>query len=165
VTFLRPGRDARSRQEQYLERLDEVLAVVDPALEPMFARLDKVTEIDVQLADNAMLGWRTETAEIGSPNVLETLNRGYTAEGPDRDIGWSLTGGIAMELLDTGVLRILGVHAVTRLKANGYRKVFNVREHVEVMSPRAIEIAALVARRTAADVERALVAWSESLAE
>lgn len=87
--FLRPGHDARSRTEEYLKRIDDVLAVVEPAIQPMYDRLDMLATIETQLAISALLGWRTETAEIDNPGVLETLDRGYTAEGPDRGYGWS----------------------------------------------------------------------------
>ena len=90
----------------------------------MYDRLDMLATIETQLAISALLGWRTETAEIGNPGVLETLDPRLHGRRPDRGYGSSLTGGVAMELLETEVSPILGVHAVARLGASGYRRVF-----------------------------------------
>lgn len=165
---LRPAQSQAAQRNAFITRLRDVLMPrVDEVIWPAQLRVREIapygTETGAHLHDNALLGWRTHTEEVGSPEVLELAKRGYWSFTEDPALDWSLTGGLGLELLADGTLRVLGIHAVLRAGANGFRVVTKTAQEVHVLSPRAEDVCMQVAHEVAAGVEAALSAWSREL--
>ncbi len=122
---------------------------VDAALAPAYRRVRELaprhSETGGHLHPTTTLGWRTITDESGSAEVLGSAGLGFWAFTDDPNLDRSLSGGVALELLADGRLRLLGVLAALRSRAAGYRLVFERREENEALSPRTEELVTEVA--------------------
>jgi hypothetical protein len=165
---LRPAQSEAAQRNAFITHLRDVLLPrIDEMLWPMQMRVREVapygTETGAHLHDNALLGWRTLTDEMGSPEVLDVHKLGYWAFTEDPDYEWSLTGGMGLELLADGSLRLLGIHAVFRARGTGFYRVTELAEQLPVLSPRTADVCVQMATHVANDVEAALGEWSRKL--
>ncbi len=165
---LRPAQDEASRREELLVQLGEVLVpAADAGLAPAYNRIQELAphHSETDLHPNTTLGWRTLTDESSSAEVLDIASLGFWAFTDDPDRDWSLSGGVALELLADGRLRLLGVLAALRSGANGYRLILERREEIEALSPRAEEFVTQLAADVVSQLERGFTTWSEALEE